>query len=83
MAVIMLAAAHAAPASTTYQDLVNLTMNTEDPKITAEDLAFLLATHNFDAVPKDGYVVVKINGTAYEMVPNGKKPGLADITIMS
>jgi len=83
MLVIMTTVAYAAPASTNYSDLVNLTTSTEDSRITAEDLAFLLATHNFDAVPKDGFVVVKINGAAYKMVPNGPKPGLADITIMS
>lgn len=42
--VVMPTVAYAAPASTTYPDLVNLTMSIEDPKITAEDLAFLLAT---------------------------------------
>ena len=81
--VIITTVAYVAPASTNYSDLVNLTMSTEDSRITAEDLAFLLATHNFDAVPEDDYVVVRINGNAYKMVPNGPEPGLADITVMN
>jgi hypothetical protein len=49
--------------------------------MTAEDLAFFLAMHNFDATPKDGFVQVKVNGTIYNLVPNGANPGLANLTI--
>ena len=69
-------------ASTDYQDLVNLTLNNEDTRMNAVNLAFFLATHDFDATPKDGYVVVRINSTVYKLTPNGNKPGLADIAIM-
>ena len=55
----------------------------EDLQITPNDLAFFLATHNYDATPKDGYVQVKINGTIYKAVPNGANPGLVDLTIMN
>lgn len=68
-------------ASNDYQDLLNLTRANEDMRMDARDLAFLLVTHNFDATPKDSYVVVELNGTVYIMTPNGDKPGLADIAV--
>ncbi len=80
---IMLSWAPASASSPSYTDLMNLTMSTEDARISVEDLAFLLATHNFDAVPNGDYVAVKVNGAVYKMVPNGQKPGLAEMTIMS
>jgi hypothetical protein len=69
-------------ASADYQDLVNLTLNNEDTRMNAVDLAFLLATHDFDATPKGGYAVVRINSTVYKLTPNGDEPGLVDIAIM-
>ena len=47
------------------------------------DLAFLLATHSFDATPEDGYVIVKLDGMIYNLTPNGKKPGLSEVTVIS
>lgn len=70
---------HVGDASVDYAYLLNLTMGSEDARIDAGDLAFLLATHDFDATPKDGYVLLRLNGTVYKMTPNGKRPGLADI----
>jgi hypothetical protein len=52
----------------------------DDPKITVQDLAFFLMTHNFDAKPMCDYVELNLNGTVYKLVPNGKKPGLCDIS---
>jgi hypothetical protein len=49
-------------------------------RMTPNDLAFFLATHNYDATPKHGYVQVKIYGTIYKVVPNG---GMADLSIIS
>ena len=49
--------------------------------MTAEDLAFFLAIHNYDATPKEGFVQVKMDGTICNLVPNGAAPGLADLTI--
>jgi hypothetical protein len=51
--------------------------------MTVNDLAFFLATHNFDAIPKEGYVQVKINGSVYKVMPNGTNPGLADILVVN
>ena len=52
----------------------------EDSKITVQDLAFYLVTHNYDAVPRDGYVELKLGGEDYSLVPNGNAPGLCDIS---
>jgi hypothetical protein len=68
-------------ASDSYQDLLNLTQTNEDTRMDARDLAFILVTHDFDATPKDGYVIVELNGTIYILTPNRDKPGLADIII--
>jgi hypothetical protein len=45
----------------------------------SQDLAFFLATHNYGAVPRDGYVEVDLNGQICKLVPNGNEPGLCDI----
>jgi hypothetical protein len=62
--------------------LLKLISQNEDPFMTPIDLAFFLATHNYDATPKDGYVEVKLKGVVYKAVPNGYDPGLADLIII-
>jgi hypothetical protein len=52
----------------------------EDTKITIQDLAFYLVTHNYDAVPRDGYVELLLDGESYRLVPNGNAPGVCDIS---
>jgi hypothetical protein len=64
------------------EQLLNLINQSEDARMTPNDLAFFLATHDYDATPKDGFVQVKIDGTVYKVVPNGANPGLAEISIM-
>ena len=64
-------------------DLVKLVSQYHDNHMNVNDLAFFLATHNFDATPKEGYVQVKIDGSVYKVVPNGTNPELADISIMN
>jgi len=68
-------------ASDDYAALMKLITDSEDVRINAQDLAFLLATHGFDAEPKEGYVIVKLDDVVYKMMPNGVEPGLADILI--
>jgi len=51
----------------------------EDSKMTVQDLAFYLVTHNYDAVPRDGYVELQLDGESYRLVPNGNAPGVCDI----
>jgi hypothetical protein len=45
----------------------------------AEDLAFYLATHNFDAKPNGGHVDVNLDGSICKLTPNGSAPGLCSI----
>ena len=61
-----------------YAELSKLISQNEDSRITADDLAFFLATHNYDATPMDSYVQVKIDDIIYMVVPNGAHPGLGD-----
>ncbi len=72
-----------ASGETEFAEFSKLISQNEDTQITAYDLAFFLATHNYDAAPKDGYVQVKIEGTIYKLVPNGARPGLADLSIIN
>jgi hypothetical protein len=69
-------------ASTDYQDLLNLSNANEDVRINAQDLAFLLVTHNFDATPRGDHVEVRINGLIYRVTPNAGEAGLADIVLV-
>jgi len=62
-------------------NLMKLMTGSEDVRIDAQDLAFLLVTHGFDAMPKDSYAIVKLDKKIYKVTPNGVKPGLADISI--
>jgi hypothetical protein len=64
-------------------ELINLTTKNEDPSISVNDLAFLLVTHDFDAVPKKDFVEVRLDKTVYRLVPNGPYPGLANVTMES
>ncbi|VVB64605.1 Uncharacterised protein [uncultured archaeon] len=83
---VLLAFLSIAPISTGVSDkseLMKLILGIEDPLINVNDLAFLLVTHNFDAVPKKDFVEVRLNETVYKLMPNGSHPGLANVTIES
>ena len=64
------------------RDLTELISQYHDTHTTVEDLAFFLATHNYNAMPKEGYVQVIVEGTIYEAVPNSTT-GLAELTILN
>ncbi|VVB64702.1 Uncharacterised protein [uncultured archaeon] len=64
-------------------ELSKLISQSGDTNMATNDLAFFLATHNYDATPKNGYVQVKIDGTIFKVVPNGSQPGLADLSIIN
>ncbi|MGD0953244.1 MAG: hypothetical protein ABR985_12780 [Methanotrichaceae archaeon] len=64
------------------QNLTETISQWHDTHMTVEDLAFFLATHNYDATPKDGYVQVMVDGTVYRAVPNSTT-GLAEISIIN
>jgi len=66
-------------ADDSYGDLAKLITSNEDSRMDAQDLAFLLVTHNFDATPKGDHVEVKIGNSVYSLTPNANKPGLAEI----
>jgi hypothetical protein len=53
----------------------------EDNRICSSDLAFFLATHNYDVVPRGDHVDLFLGGMNYRLVPNGNAPGLCDILI--
>jgi hypothetical protein len=75
-----------APLSSAVADksgLIELITNNEDSSINVNDMAFLLVTHDFDAVPKKDFVEVRLDKTVYKLVPNGPYPGLANMTMES
>jgi hypothetical protein len=66
------------------EDLIyrkDLTSSLDDPQMDSYDLAFYLAIHGFNAVPKDGYVEMMLKGSIYILTPNGEKPELFDIKL--
>jgi hypothetical protein len=63
-------------------DLMKEISQYQDTHMTIEDLAFFLATHNYNATPKDGYVQITIDGMIYRAVPNSAI-GLAELSIIN
>ena len=63
------------------QEMTKLISQNCDARMTPNDLAFFLATHNFDATPKDSYVQVNIDGTIYKVVLNGANSGISQSII--
>jgi hypothetical protein len=59
-------------------DLKELISSNEDVRINTQDLAFFLAFHGYNVVPKEGYVELNLNGKILKLVPNGAEPGLCD-----
>ena len=59
--------------------LRNLITSFEDSLINSPDLAFFLATHNYDAVPRGNHVDLNLDGKVYQLYPNGNAPGLCTI----
>jgi hypothetical protein len=50
-------------------ELHELVISFEDPKMTSEDLAFYLLTHNYNAKPMEGYVELQANGITTSSSP--------------
>jgi hypothetical protein len=77
---IIMGLLHTAPASgNDISELRERIFSFEDCKMSVQDLAFYLVTHNYDAVPRDGYVQLQLDGEIYRLVPNGNAPGVCDI----
>jgi len=79
--VIMLALPTVCATKATISELKSTISSFDDPRMNAEDLAFYLVTHEFDAKPKEGYVEVGLEGRMCKLTPNGPAPGLCTITI--
>ena len=79
--VIMLALPTVSATKDTISELKSTISSFDDPRMNAEDLAFYLVTHEFDAKPKDGYVEVGLEGRICKLTPNGSAPGLCSITV--
>lgn len=77
--VIMLALPTVSASYDSLSDLEALISGFDDPRMDSVDLAFYLASHDFDATPKGGYVEVKLSGNVYKLTPNGSAPGLCSI----
>jgi hypothetical protein len=78
MAVVLSTITASAESDDLYS-LRNLITSFEDSLINSPDLAFFLATHNYDAVPRDNHVDLNLNGKVYQLFPNGDAPGLCNI----
>jgi hypothetical protein len=79
--VIMLALPTVGASNASLYDLKSTISSFDDPRMDAEDLAFYLVTHDFDAKPKGGYVEVGLEGRICKLTPNGSAPGLCSITV--
>jgi hypothetical protein len=64
------------------RDLTETISQYHDTHMTVKDLAFFLATHNYNAMPKENHVQVIVDGTIYRAVPNSTT-GLAELTIVN
>ena len=65
------------------KEMTKLISQSCDARMTPNDLAFFLATHNYDATPKDGYVQVKIDGTICKVVLNSANSGIVSQSIIN
>ena len=79
--VIMLALPTVGASNASLSDLKSTISSFDDPRMDANDLAFYLVTHDFDAKPKNGYVEVGLEGGICKLTPNGSAPGLCSITV--
>ena len=76
---IMLAAPAVSASKDTLTDLRSAISSFDDPHMDADDLAFYLATHDFDAKPRGSYVEVGIGEKICKLTPTGSAPGLCTI----
>jgi len=78
---IMLSLNTAFAASNDISNLKNIISSSNDHKMNSQDLAFFLATHNYDATPRGSYVEVRLDGQIYKVTPNGDHPEICDMRI--
>ncbi len=75
---MMLSLSAASDASDDIQNLKKVISTSNDPKMNIQDLAFFLATHNYDARPLDGYVELRLTGRVYKVTPSGDEPKIVE-----
>ena len=80
---IMLSLSAASAASDDISNLKKLISASNDPKMNTQDLAFFLATHNYDVTPKEGYVELRLDGQVYKVTTNGDHAELCDMKLQS
>jgi hypothetical protein len=68
--VILASMSPVAVASVDKAALNQLIEENQNIRMDAEEMAFFLATHGYDAAPKDGYVMINIDGETYKLLPN-------------
>lgn len=78
---IMITSPNVSAVKDTLTDLKSAISSFDDPHMDADDLAFYLATHDFDAKPKGSYVEVGLGDKTCKLTPNGSAPGLCTISI--
>lgn len=76
---IMMAVPTVSASGESISDLKSLISSFDDPQMNAQDLAFYLASHGFDAIPRGSYAEVNLGGETCKLVPNGSEPGLCSI----
>ena len=64
-------------------ELSKLISQNYDARMTPNDLAFFLATHNYNATPKESYVQVIVDGTIYKVVINDTDSGIVSLSIIN
>jgi hypothetical protein len=78
---IMLVQPVSSASNDSLSDLKSAISSFNDPHMDADELAFYLSTHEFDAKPKGSYVEVDLSDEIYKLTPNGEAPGLCNVAL--
>jgi hypothetical protein len=78
---IMMAQPISSASNDSLSELKSTISSFNDPHMDANDLAFYLATHEFDAKPMGDYVEVGLDDKIYKLTPNGEAPGLCNVVL--
>jgi hypothetical protein len=72
---IIVALPTASASSDSLSDLKATISGFDDPRMDTEDLAFFLASHGFDATPKDSFVEVDMDDHVHKLNPMARLRG--------
>jgi hypothetical protein len=56
-------------------DVKNLISSLEKPAMSSQEMAAFLTAHGFDAVAKNGYTELALEGKIFKITPRAEKPG--------